>query len=405
MGKSIIIYVTGFMTIFALQLRNMGDTGNYAAMNLYSGYENIMAGNIANSGAEYALAKITQLGSWYDGLDNQAFADGTVNVTVTDRPDMGSGVLEIASYAAYGNAFDSTRVFLTAQIISDRFSRFSYFSNTEPVIWFYSQDTLFGPVHTNGQFHMTGTPVFYGLVSSVSSDYAENGYTAPRFFGGTDFGRNPIELNPDFTELQQAAFGDGHLYQGSTLYIEFTGDTTYRYRTGYFGSWNTRDLPDNGVIACDRDIYVEGTLDGQVTIVSWDDIFITDDILYADDPETNPESEDVLGLVAYDDVIVKDNSANRGGCTIQAAILAKDGSFKAENIYFSPSGRLELYGGIVQERRGAVGALGSPPTGFEKYYKYDERMELIYPPYYPVASGSLDNLDRKAYVKIISWIE
>ncbi len=404
MGKSIMIFIAGFLIIAGIQIRNMNTTVRFTRSGLYAGYEKIMAANISNSGLEFAISKLTQNPDWRAGLNDLSFSGGRLTVTVLERPDISEYALEINSYSAFNGTPDSSNVLLTAVPVSNRFSRFSYFSNTEPTIWFYSLDTLHGPVHTNGQFHMSGTPVFYGLVSSSSSTYATLGYTDPQFHGGTNFGRESIELEPDMSELQYAAQNGGHLYLNNTLYIKFRNDGSYEYRTGAYGSWQTAALPTNGVISSNRSIYVEGVVNGSVTLATTGSIYVTNDLEYADDPEINPESDDILGLVALNDIVVKDNPENRIECRIQAVMLARNGSFKAEYTYFQPAGRLKVYGGIVQERRGAVGRMTSPPSGFKKYYRYDERMETLFPPFYPVAGGAVSNLTRKAIVEIICWI-
>jgi hypothetical protein len=56
-----------------------------------------------------------------------------------------------------------------------------------------------------------------------------------------------------------------------------------------------------------------------------------------------------------------------------------------------------LLGGITQNIRRAVGMFGSSGTtsGFSKRYRYDERLMLASPPYFP-GTGSYE---------IVSWYE
>jgi hypothetical protein len=63
----------------------------------------------------------------------------------------------------------------------------------------------------------------------------------------------------------------------------------------------------------------------------------------------------------------------------------------------APRGTLEIYGGIVQKRRGPVGTFnwGAIRTGYEKYYTYDYRFMTTAPPFYPVFSKN----------SIVSWYE
>ena len=50
---------------------------------------------------------------------------------------------------------------------------------------------------------------------------------------------------------------------------------------------------------------------------------------------------------------------------------------------------LRLTGGIIKERRGAVGTTGG--TGFLKRYSYDRCAVLIPPPYFPTTGRFIDN--------------
>jgi len=52
-------------------------------------------------------------------------------------------------------------------------------------------------------------------------------------------------------------------------------------------------------------------------------------------------------------------------------------------------GCLYLTGGLIQERRGAVGTTGG--TGYLKRYSYDRCVVQIPPPYFPTTGRFLDN--------------
>ena len=110
----------------------------------------------------------------------------------------------------------------------------------------------------------------------------------------------------------------------------------------------------NGVILGAGRVNVQGTLDGKLTIASVLDLYIQNDIVYEKDPMAGA-SDDLLGLVAGDNVVVADNAANNSDCVIQGAIFAKDVAFTAEN-YVSRgiSGKLTVLGSIIQKERGEV---------------------------------------------------
>ncbi len=398
MGKSIIIILLGYLFIFNIIARNMNESSKEAEIKFYGEYSYVMAQNIANSAINTALYKISMDRNWNAGYSNQAMLGGTVNLNVISRLDIDPNALEIKSYSSYNGYQDSSSVVFYARTVSNRFSRFSYFSNSEPTIWFYSADTLYGPVHTNGSFHMSGNPTFFGMVSS-QFDPILSGGANPQYLGGTDFGCAAVVLPTTIDALRDAALAAGHVVFGSVLRLVFLNDGTYNYKVGN-GAWQNRAISStNGVIWCNKNVFVSGVVNGQITVASTKDIKINGDILCSDDPAQNPNSDDLIGLVGMSDVKVMTTSDTR----IQATMLAVQGSFMANNIYFTPTARLELYGGIIQETRGAVGTLS--PSGFEKYYLYDERMESIFPPYFPIAGGAVSGSVTNSVISIINWIE
>ncbi|MCP4726273.1 MAG: hypothetical protein GY863_14610 [bacterium] len=376
----------------------MNETSKEAEINLYDDYSKMMAKNIANSAVNIALYRISQDRDWRYGVNNLSLEGGTVNVSVTARPDIDTDALEINSYSAFNGFADTINVILSARPINNTFSRYSYFSDFEPVIWFYSADTLLGPVHTNGTFNMNGTPTFFGEVTSPNSPNLAGGAN-PQYLGGTNFSASPVTLPTDINQLRDAAVAGGHMETSGVLRINFLADGTYDYKVGT-GSWQNKAISStNGVIGCTKNINVTGVINGQVTVFSSKNIRINGDLIYNDDPKLNPDSDDICGLVALKNVIVNTTSDTR----IHATILALSTSFKANDIYFTPTARLELLGGIVQDQRGAVGTLA--PSGFEKFYEYDDRLEYMSPPYYPIAGGSSGGQFVNSLITFISWME
>jgi hypothetical protein len=141
---------------------------------------------------------------------------------------------------------------------------------------------------------------------------------------------------------------------------------------------------------------VKGELAGHLTIASKNDLRIVDDVRYHTDPRTDPTSEDILGLISEANVVMAATSANldSGDETLMAAVMALGTSFGAENYNAgSPRGKLKLYGGVVQMRRGAVGTFNSHgiATGYEKAYNHDIRLMDNPPPAFPT-TGVIERL-------------
>ncbi|WP_271175732.1 hypothetical protein [Leifsonia poae] len=128
------------------------------------------------------------------------------------------------------------------------------------------------------------------------------------------------------------------------------------------------------------DVYVQGTLHGQLTIAAQNYVYITGDLLYQD------KTKDMLGLVGNNAVWVW-NPMNGGtpllakDRTIYAAILSVGHTFMVQNYDLGPTsgrGSLNIYGAIAQEFRGTVGK--SSGQGYTKNYNYDSRFKYTAPP-------------------------
>ena len=137
------------------------------------------------------------------------------------------------------------------------------------------------------------------------------------------------------------------------------------------------------------DITVSGPtgMDGQMTMVSENDINIVNHVKYASDPATNPNSDDKLGLIAQRNVVVTTAAPNN--MEIYAHIFCKTGGFGVDQ-YGSGNfrGTLKVYGGIANLQRNAVGT--TTPTGYLKNYIYDTRFARNPPPYYPRLTDELE---------------
>ena len=164
-----------------------------------------------------------------------------------------------------------------------------------------------------------------------------------------------------------------------------------------------------GVIHVTGDVAISGVLRGRVTLATTGNIVIADDIVYATDPAA-ATCNDILGLFAGSDIVVADNTINapvnvtsshwrsydNSQDEIIHGVLLTLGSFRVEDYgggarnnelcEGAEAGRGCLYitGGIIQDRRGAVGQRYTNGTaGYLKRYSYDQCAATAPPPYYP----------------------
>ncbi len=146
---------------------------------------------------------------------------------------------------------------------------------------------------------------------------------------------------------------------------------------------------------CHGTAFVQGNADAQVTVSAEDDIVVTADITVEDETET-----DVVGLVAGNYVWVyhpvRDDGSNLLASTaavrnIEAAVLSLRHSFVVQNwdagaplSSSATSTKLRVYGAIAQKFRGPVGTgnATAPATGYLKNYIYDDRFQVLQPPYF-----------------------
>jgi hypothetical protein len=146
----------------------------------------------------------------------------------------------------------------------------------------------------------------------------------------------------------------------------------------------------DGQFGCDDGTaYVSGSgFAGQYTIATAKDIYVVGNTTYSN----TASGGDVLGLVANGFVYVyhpvNSSGTNLTGSmsspTIDAAILSVSDSFVVENFnQGSQLGTLNVFGGIYQRYRGAVGTGSgscSGGTGYCKGYTYDTRLPFNDPP-------------------------
>jgi hypothetical protein len=148
------------------------------------------------------------------------------------------------------------------------------------------------------------------------------------------------------------------------------------------------------------DVFIEGTLKGQLTVAASNNIVVTWHLDYS----TGTAGRDILGLVAenYVEVYHPVNSSGSNlnikpsgfsprvfsDARINAAILSVDHSFRVQNYEDGNNlDNLSVRGAIAQKFRGIVGQVGG--SGYDKDYVYDDRLKFLSPPKFlnPVESA------------------
>jgi hypothetical protein len=395
MGKALLMVIAGFGIIFSTVSFSLHSNSGRNLDIVVNNFQQQKARNAAHSAANIAVSRLYRNYQNRSSFSKTNFNGCNYQVSFIDNTDDESipeGEVIVRSIAEYNNYKDTIEV----RLRQDPFSKYAFFTSVTPSpIYFITGDTIFGPMHSNDMLYFSGQPVFYGRVTSSQSTYGTSGYTNPQFMEGAQFGVPSIPLPTNTDAIKQAALNGGDLYTYSTsrkLYLTFKTDGTYDWsikRTSdnvVVSSGNKSISSYNGVIMADGcDVYVKGTIKGKATVTTTKNIYIDDDIKYNTSPYSG-NAVDMLGLVADQNVIVSDNTANRTNCEINASIMAINGQFTIQNYdQGSPRGKLIVYGGILQKERGPVGKFGSGGviTGYIKKYYYDDRFASEAPPYYP----------------------
>lgn len=264
--------------------------------------------------------------------------------------------------------------------------------------FYFTGDTIDGPVHTNTRFAIAGSPVFLDKVFEMGGGLNQGYITHP------EYQTAPILANAKPREGPVYRFDHMSSWirkvdpawvmrpdPGQVLEIRFLGsmmETRQRDRTVPDG-WSPpvrRQLPKDGGLFVDGEVEVRGVLAKTLTLGASGNIVITDNLVYADsDPVTAKPREGsnvFLGLISERNVNVRQvqNQDNRGrGIRINASIVAMDKSFQVTNFraHSWDMGTMRFWGTVAQVDRGGIGSVKANDTfrGYHKDWHYDRRLQ------------------------------
>lgn len=258
--------------------------------------------------------------------------------------------------------------------------------------------------HTGVRCYLGGDPHLVSVARTTA-----NGYTAAQIHKGGD----------DTTFTATDPWGAWQTYGGTPASI-LTGTRWAPQQNYLFPLYRGYNTNTKGVIYTNGTIGVSGVVRGLITLYSLHTVVVLDDLRYANDP-ANGVCLDILGTISADNTIVADNGLNApqpvrtsgsGGLLyrslddtpdfyIHDVIMALGNSFAVEDYDQGPTGALtcgstsvgrgclNLTGGLIQNRRGAVGT--TTGTGYTKRYSYDRCAIVNPPPYFPTTGRFQDN--------------
>ncbi len=348
---------------------------------------------------------------------------------VFEAPQAGSTITLITSTGTTA-ATPTREVTLKARYGIPSLARYS--SITHGDVWYGGQ--IKGPVHANGGIRMDGTSD--STVTSAKETYVCQSYhgcsneTKPGVWGSGviqalwSYPAPPVDYNAitlDLLDMKTAAQANGTYYgpSGSFGYnIVFNDNNTYTvYRvtnkTGNIWSWTsetgweftshdvgsqtslgTNNVPSNGIIYFEDDVWVSGDIRDRVTIASGrfpdspstnTDVIINGNITYGG----VKDGTRVFGAVAQRHVLIPYSGAPNN-LTLDGAYIAQKGRF-GRRYYYTGSHILKntllRYGMIASNLvpvTAWVNGSGNVTSGYQSgSAEYDPNLLYGPPPYFP----------------------
>lgn len=346
---------------------------------------------------------------WGSNAVSGTTSKGSYVVDIIDDPTWTNATKALKRYVirSRATAGRNRQQVITVNAELRSYANYMHASNYErasdgTLIYFLPGDRINGPVYVNDRLNVSGgsptNPVFLQSVSSATNSVNYiNGANASGFQGGLTLNAPKLDISGQFTsdhitDLEAEANEPNGLALSGDYQLIFDAAGTVKYYPRAGGATNTAYLSAlNGAIYVDGDAWVQGQVNGKVTVAAQDSIYVSNSITYAS--ATNPSPweagfntnavDDTLGLMAYNRFEVRGTNT----IDIHAAIMVTTGDdgFGAQNRYVDIGGNkyINLYGSLSQYRRGIVSRNSSTFQGFRKNYKFDTRFDTDAPPNYP----------------------
>ena len=222
-------------------------------------------------------------------------------------------------------------------------SKYFYFTVSErtmydEIIWFFGRDVLYGPVRSNDQIAIQGSPEFYSDVISSADSFLEGGNYSPIFHADTVLGAPEVAFENRASELRLAALAMGNYFDNRSgqlvTRIEGRSNGWHVYQWSAGTPYDPDNVESHTEVSYSNNtaIFVEGTLflkgtgiGGRTTLGSEGDMMLIDDVRYSGFGvrDLNPQYQanvyylvdttPILGLVSESGIRVANTDANGKG--------------------------------------------------------------------------------------------
>jgi hypothetical protein len=355
--------------------------------------------------------------TWYSGGSQNPLANGYQYDLEITAPSAAQPSIQIISTGRKTGSTTDERV-LQVLVRPSSVSDFQFFSKTNAN--YGSTATTYGKVYAGGSITHAGTA--YGdlyaegsISGGVTMLSGAKQYTPSTTPSIRTIIKSPVNYDDFLTSISDIsrAASAGGLYlggaAGSVLAYKLTflssGSLTWATCTQgatsdvvasspTCGATTTVAVPSNGAIYVDRDVIVQGTLNGRVTVASADDIVVAADISYSDGHCANQSlaADDVLGLDANNNVLIAGWSPTSiNWC---AAVIAQNGTWGCSRGSVSsapgncPSGTSN-HDTMTFTGSAAVTVSGNFSGMYDtRNYYYDNALLYLLPPWFPSVNDS-----------------
>jgi len=304
-------------------------------------------------------------------------------------------------------------------------------TNLGEIIWFWTPDTVWGPLHSNDFIGIKYSPTFFGPVSTCKNNF----HYYQR--GNVHFEQEPVFNAPEVNLPHDLTFQEDHASvrfndDGGRLmtWMKLHGDAgidVFQYELGLerHDTNLVRHLspPIGDIIWVDGKLELEGLFRGWATIAASDDIYLLDDVRYADSDEhgafDQESCRDLLGVASAGNIIIANTEANgkdngyavgrdrldRHSIALNGCYMATGESFTFEqqnddwDRYQGPTpdqrGQMWLWGSLTQKRAGYLHRSNHEWTGYGRSLRYDFRLSRMAPPGFAVGElyGDMDRVE------------
>lgn len=253
-------------------------------------------------------------------------------------------------------------------------------------------DEIDGRFHSNSQINISRSggvqPVFHGKVTTARRVDTSNSERFVRreevFLGGLETRVQRIDLPRQFTSLDDLGSIPAervHRFAADAeINFHSDGSFSWAYLKGEMSGHHVRLSDEPHYLLGDKGVSlrVSGVVNGKVLMYAPADIVIGDDLLYADDPRLDSDSDDFVGLIADRNVAIAESRlTGPGDVTVQAAILAKR-RFLVRNYRSRGGNTLHVFGSV------SSGSLSATEPRFRTRLEFDPRLGDARPPGFPV---------------------